>query len=112
MAGYTVVAFRPMLWVLLAAGAVNATGRSLQQPTISSLLSKFSDPREQGVVFGLFHGLSSLARVIGPMVAGLMYQTLHHTGQYVTAAGIVLMAAVWTIALSAIAAPHAGDAYR
>jgi len=72
MIGYTTTAFRPLLSVLLFAGAVNATGRSLQQPTISSLLSKFSDPRDQGVVFGLFHGLGSLARVVGP-VHGVIY---------------------------------------
>ena len=99
MAGYTLVAFRPMLWVLLAAGAVNATGRSLQQPTISSLLSKFSDPRDHGVVFGLFHGLGSLARVVGPFVAGLAYPFVHHSGQFITAGLIALAMAAWTAAL-------------
>src|SRR5918993_1541872 len=84
MALFTVTAFEPLLWVLLAAGAVNAAGRSLQQPTISSLISKFSDPRDQGVVFGLFHGMGSLARVVGPLVAGLAYPYLNHAGQFVT----------------------------
>ena len=55
--------------MLFGGGAVNATGRSLQQPTISALMSKYSDRNEQGAVFGLFHGLMSLARVAGPSIA-------------------------------------------
>jgi DHA1 family tetracycline resistance protein-like MFS transporter len=99
MAAFAYTAFRPVLLVLLLAGAVNAAGRSLQQPTISSLLSKFSDPRDQGVVFGLYHGLGSLARVFGPIVAGLTYPFLHHAGQFVTAGVIAIVMALWTAAL-------------
>jgi DHA1 family tetracycline resistance protein-like MFS transporter len=99
MAAFTSTAFKPLLWVLLLGGAVNAAGRSLQQPTISSLLSKFSDPRDHGVVFGLFHGLGSLARVFGPIVAGFAYPHLHNAGQFVTAGVIALAMALWTAAL-------------
>ena len=99
MAAFAATAFKPLLWVLLLAGAVNAAGRSLQQPTISSLLSKFSDPRDHGVVFGLFHGLGSLARVFGPIVAGLAYPLLNNAGQFVTAGLIAIAMAVWTAAL-------------
>jgi DHA1 family tetracycline resistance protein-like MFS transporter len=99
MAGFLWTAYQPLLWVLLVAGGVNATGRSLQQPTISSLLSKFSDPRDQGVVFGLFHGLGSLARVVGPVVAGFAYPYLNHGGQFVTAGVIAVAMALWTVAL-------------
>jgi DHA1 family tetracycline resistance protein-like MFS transporter len=99
MAAFTYTAFRPVFAVLMVAGAVNAAGRSLQQPTISSLISKFSDPRDQGVVFGLFHGLGSLARVLGPVVAGFAYPHLNHAGQFVTAAVIALGMALWTASL-------------
>src|SRR3954471_767947 len=73
MLGFIATAWWTVLALLCLAGATNATGRSLQQPTVSSLLSKFSDPREQGIVFGLYHGLGSLARVVGPVVAGFAY---------------------------------------
>jgi DHA1 family tetracycline resistance protein-like MFS transporter len=99
MAAFTFTAFRPVFWVLMLAGAVNAAGRSLQQPTISSLISKFSDPRDQGVVFGLFHGLGSLARVFGPIVAGLTYPFMHHSGQFITAGAIAIAMALWTASL-------------
>jgi predicted MFS family arabinose efflux permease len=99
MLAFTSTAWRPSLAVLLLAGAVNAAGRSFQQPTVSSLISKFSDPRDHGVVFGLYHGLGSLARVIGPLLAGATYPFLNHTGQFVTAAVIAVVVAVWTLAL-------------
>ena len=50
-------------------------------------------------MFGLFHGLSSLARVFGPLVAGFAYPLLNHAGQFVTAGAIALVMAVWTAAL-------------
>lgn len=92
-------AWLPTIWLLAVAGLVNATGRSLQQPTVSSLMSKHSDPREQGVVFGLYWGLSSLARVFGPILAGLTYPLWKNTGPFWTSGVIVLIAAAWTVAL-------------
>jgi MFS family permease len=84
---------------LLCGGAVNATGRSLQQPTISALMSQYSDRDEQGAVFGLFHGLMSLARVAGPLIAAPAFLVLRHTGQFLTAGVVTLLMAFWTAAL-------------
>jgi DHA1 family tetracycline resistance protein-like MFS transporter len=96
---YPAAGFGAAMTVLLIGGAVNAIGRSLQQPTLSSLLSKFSDRKEQGLVFGMYHGLGSLARVVGPIVAGLAYPLLRNTGQFVLAAGIAVAMGVWTFTL-------------
>jgi MFS family permease len=87
------------LVLLLIGGAINATGRSLQQPTVSSLLSKFSGPDEHGMDFGLYHGLLSLARVAGPLVAAPAYTRLNHTGQFVTAGVMAVALGGWTAAL-------------
>ncbi len=99
MIGFTWTAVAPLLPLLLLAGAVNAIGRSIQQPSISSLISKFSDRRQQGTVFGLFHGLASLARVAGPIAAGLAYPYLRNTGQFVIAGGVAIAVAAWTALL-------------
>ena len=98
MLGFMGTAWWPLLGLLGLAGAVNATGRSLQQPTVSSLMSKFSDAREQGLVFGLYHGLGSLARVAGPVAAGLAYEW-RHTGAFAVAGVVALAMAVWTFLL-------------
>jgi hypothetical protein len=49
-------------------------------------------------VFGLFHMLGSLSRVIGPAVAGLVYAK-HHVAPYVMASAITAAVAAWTVAL-------------
>src|SRR4051812_45639223 len=75
---------------------INATGRSLQTPALSALISHTGDPRQQGTVFGLFHMLGSLARVVGPIIATIVY-THHHAAPYLMAGGITLAIMVWTI---------------
>jgi len=101
MAWFIGTAWRPALLLLGLAGTVNAIGRSLQGPTLSALISHYSNPREQGVTFGLYQGLSSLARVFGPIIAGLVYPFARNTGQFITAAGITLAAMFWTASVRA-----------
>jgi DHA1 family tetracycline resistance protein-like MFS transporter len=93
-----VVGYHAVLALVIFALIMNATGRSLQTPTLSSLISQTSDPRQQGTVFGLFHMLGSLARVIGPIVATAVY-TKHHVAPYLVAGSITLIATVWTVML-------------
>jgi MFS transporter, DHA1 family, tetracycline resistance protein len=93
-----VVGFEPTLLILLLGGAVNAIGRSLQTPTLYALISHHSDPKEQGLVFGLNQGLGSIARVIGPIVAAAAYR-IHVSGPFVVGGTIVLLAGLWTLAL-------------
>ncbi len=92
--------YSPVLPLLLVAGAVNATGRSLQQPPISSLISKISDRSEQGTVFGLFQGLGSIGRSIGPVIAGAAFYYIRDTAQFVIAGVMMVGIAVWLTRLS------------
>lgn len=92
------------LALILVGNAFNAVGRSFQQPTLSSLVSKYSLPPEQGVVFGLFHGLGSMARVVGPIIAGIAY-SMHATGPMFVGATIIAAVAVWTGVLRWMAPP-------
>jgi DHA1 family tetracycline resistance protein-like MFS transporter len=90
--------YHPILWLLLIGGAINSAGRSLQTPTLFALISKNSDRRQQGVVFGMNQGLGSLARVIGPAVGGLLYERMP-SAPFALAAGISLLVCLWTAAL-------------
>jgi MFS family permease len=93
---FTMVGFVHLLPVLIFGILINAGGRSLQQPAISALVSKFSSRREQGAVFGVYHGFMSLARIVGPIIAGVVYER-HMTGPYVTAGAMVIVATLWTV---------------
>jgi MFS family permease len=97
-----VVGFEPFLLLLLVGGGINAIGRSLQTPPLFALISRNSDPKEQGLVFGLNQGLGSIARVIGPVMAYSIYYW-RISAPFVLAAAILLIAGFWTIALRASA---------
>jgi len=102
MGGLVISYFLPFTSILLLAGAINAAGRSFMQPTISSLISKHADRNDQGTVFGLFHGLGSIARVVGPLIAGFTYK-LHLAAPFGVAGIISLAVALWAIAVRATA---------
>jgi DHA1 family tetracycline resistance protein-like MFS transporter len=53
---------------LAAANAVN-------QPSLTSIVSRFSPPHMRGRVLGAFQSSNSLTLVIGPILAGLLLQT-------------------------------------
>jgi len=57
------------LWMLLVAAAVEVTGFSLMNPSLQSLISRRSDPAKQGGILGVSQSTSSLARVLGPLIA-------------------------------------------
>jgi DHA1 family tetracycline resistance protein-like MFS transporter len=97
---YVCTSGAPVLPLLLVAGAINAIGRSLQQPPIASLISKISKREEQGTVFGLYHGLGSLARSCGPIIAGVVYKFVHPTAQFALAGAMTACVAVWMALLS------------
>jgi len=84
--------------MIICAGMCNATGRSVQTPALSSLVSKSADPRQQGAVFGLFHMLGSLARVLGPLIATGGYSR-HTTAPFWMAGSLMAVVALWTTGL-------------
>jgi DHA1 family tetracycline resistance protein-like MFS transporter len=97
---YVAIVYRPWLWLLLVAGAFNAAGRSIFQPSLSSLTSKHANVNEQGVTFGLSHSLMSFSRVIFPMIAGWTYAH-HRTLPFLISAVMSLGVGVWAMALRA-----------
>ncbi len=61
-------------WPLLyGALAVELIGFSFVTPSLNSLISRRSDPAQQGGVLGLLQSSSSLARILGPIFANLMF---------------------------------------
>jgi MFS transporter, DHA1 family, tetracycline resistance protein len=96
MALFVCVDYHPALYILFAAGIINATGRSITTPTLYALISKSCTPDEQGTVFGLLQGLSGIARVIGPIVAGVAYER-HATSPYWLSGSIMLAVMLWTL---------------
>jgi MFS family permease len=51
--------------------SLSAIGQSVAWPNVSALISETADPHRQGQILGLNNAMGALARVIGPLSAGL-----------------------------------------
>jgi multidrug resistance protein len=79
--GITAIAlfFFPLPHSVLLLGVIcvfMALGNGLAIPSINSLISRFTDPGQQGGILGFSQGISSLARVLGPMLAAFAYSEI------------------------------------
>jgi len=60
------------LWVLLLASTGFAIGNSLVTPTLNAMASRSVSASWQGRVLGVMQSAASLARIIGPVLGGVL----------------------------------------
>ncbi len=60
-----------LLALLLGAGCFSL-GNSMASPSMTTLASKNADDRDQGKILGIMQSAASLARVIGPLICGVL----------------------------------------
>ena len=77
-------------WMLLGVLAILAIGTGLTRPPLFGLISMLTPPNEQGATIGITQSAGSLARIVGPMFAGLFFEA-HPNLPYFTCAGIALL---------------------
>ena len=82
--------------ILMVPLAIAAIGRGISQPPMMSLVSQGADDGSRGVVMGVFQSCASAARVVGPLVAGALYD-LDQAFPYWLAACLLLIAALTAI---------------
>jgi len=83
----------PFLMLPLALAAV---GRGISQPPMMSLVSQRADEGSRGIVMGVFQSSASAARVVGPLIAGALYDQ-SQSYPYWLAAVLVAIAALTAI---------------
>lgn len=71
--GLAGIAFADSIGALLVALAVAVTGFGAATPSISSLVSRRTDPSRQGAMLGLLQSFSALGRILGPWVGNVVY---------------------------------------
>lgn len=98
---YVEISFAPVVVLLVVAIILQAVGRSLQTPAMSSLVAHQAPVTQQGAGFGLFHGMGSLARVFGPIVAGLVYLADRPWPPFALACVCTLIGGIWMIFIRA-----------
>jgi MFS family permease len=90
----------PSIWqvkLLYGVATLIAVGQGLCYPALTALVSKSSPPGEQGSILGLATSAGSLARFLGPIVAGILYDWAGARGGFY--GGGVFMAIALLIAI-------------
>jgi len=59
--------------ILMVPLLLSAVGRAIAQPSLVSMVSIAASPEARGVVMGVFQSAASLARIVGPLLAGALY---------------------------------------
>lgn len=84
---------RGLLWFVLSLLAV---GYGLASPSVASLISRATEKHLQGEMLGVNQSALSLARICGPLLAGLIYEMFVPTAIYATGAITALFALALT----------------
>ncbi len=71
--GLLLIAWASSSWLLYAGLFFLAVGSAMVIPCLTSLVSLYSPANVQGQSIGIFRSLGALARVVGPIVASIIY---------------------------------------
>jgi multidrug resistance protein len=82
----------PLLLVL----ALSSLGRGISQPSLLSLVSKEASEEMRGSVMGTFQSAGSLSRVVGPIIAGILYD---HSQSYPFYFAFLLLGIVFVLSI-------------
>ena len=91
--GFIVLALTHNWWMLVPQVLLTAFGQGLAAPSLSSTISSRIDPTMRGELMGVQQSFGSLARVIGPLAAGLLYDHVDIAAPFVLGAGLYGVAA-------------------
>lgn len=70
---------------------VLAIGSGIITPMCLSLISRHSDPREQGGILGINQSLGALGRVLGPVCGTVVFQAFGHAWPFFTGASMLFV---------------------
>ena len=76
---------------LLGSLFLMSVGNGMNQPTILSLISRFTKPDEQGSILGVNQSLSALARFLGPTWGGFVYEKLGFAFPFLTGGAFMVL---------------------
>ncbi|HSA58151.1 MAG TPA: MFS transporter [bacterium] len=96
-ASFACVPLSPTVALLLLPLGIASVGRGISQPSLLSIVSKKSSPQMRGAVMGTFQASASLGRVIGPVIAGFLFDQGMAFPFYLAGG---LMAAVFLLSLN------------
>lgn len=87
----------PIASLFLVSLCALAFGHGLLHPSLSSLASLGAHPSRRGITMGVFQSASSLARVAGPPVAGILYDRVDPRAPFFAAALVLAVCSLTMI---------------
>jgi MFS family permease len=77
-------------------------GSSIANPSLGAFLSKQAPPEQSGIILGLNQGVGSLMRIIGPLLATILFEINAAYPYYLGAVILTLsfMLAIWLVRIS------------
>jgi DHA1 family tetracycline resistance protein-like MFS transporter len=87
--GLLLLPFARALLPLGIALTAQAVGMGAMQPSLNSLISRRAGVEEQGEVMGLAQSVGSLSRVLGPVIAGALFEAFGRNSPYLWGAALV-----------------------
>jgi MFS transporter, DHA1 family, tetracycline resistance protein len=72
--------------------SILSIGHGALHPSLSSLASLGASPSRRGATMGVFQSAGSLARVLGPPCAGLIYDSINHQSPFFSASVVLVLA--------------------
>jgi DHA1 family tetracycline resistance protein-like MFS transporter len=108
--GLLVLPFSRTLPPLVLAVSALAIGMGAMQPSLNSLISRRAGAEEQGEVMGVAQSVASLSRVLGPIMAGALFEAFGRNSPFLWGAALVAAALLlsWRLprTIGTAAAPH------
>jgi DHA1 family tetracycline resistance protein-like MFS transporter len=87
--GLLVLPFARELPPLVVALTALALGMGAMQPSLNSLISRRAGADEQGEIMGVAQSVGSLSRVLGPIIAGLLFAEIGRDSPFLWGAALV-----------------------
>jgi predicted MFS family arabinose efflux permease len=96
--GLTSLPFAYTVPILFAVCGTLAVGMGFNNPSLTSAVSRLSDPADQGGMLGLAQSLSALGRIVGPAWGGFLFDRMGMSTPYVSAAVVMSLALLLAVA--------------
>jgi MFS transporter, DHA1 family, tetracycline resistance protein len=90
-----IVAMATSWWMVILGCVVMPLGFGVNNPSLSSLVSRASPSDKQGAFMGINQSLASLARMTGPAAAGALFDRVGPRSPFFAAAAVLLLATAY-----------------
>ena len=88
--------------LVVATGSARAVANGFSQPALVALLTYAAPPGQRGLAIGVLESFQSLGRILGPILAGFLFEQVNPTAPIAAAAVVTGLAFVLTLGLGRV----------